>query len=272
MAQGTTRDPSTAAHAAGHGPGRSAPEPGRLAPAAFLLGFALSGFFDGILLHQILQWHHLLSALGGDLRFQVVADGWFHAGMYAVAAGGLWRLWRARGALDDPGAARMLLAWGLVGFGAWHVVDAVGSHWLLGIHRIRMDAAQPLAWDLGWAGAFGLAPLIAGLWLRRPGGGPGRPRATAALMALATLGAGAWAAAPPPGRALAVAFAPGVPPAAAFAAAADAGGVVWADEEAGVFVVAGLGPRAAAGLYRRGALFVGGAGLPAGCLAWTREG
>ena len=269
MAQDTARGPSTAARAEVRGPG---PEAGRLAPAAFLLGFALSGFFDGILLHQILQWHHLLSALGGDLRFQVVADGWFHAAMYAVAAGGLWRLWRARGALGAPGAGRALLAWGLVGFGAWHVVDAVGSHWLLGIHRIRMDAASPLAWDLGWVGAFGVVPLVLGLWLRR-GGGPGRPRAGAAALALATLGAAAWAAAPPPGRAFAtVAFAPGVPPAAAFAAAAAAGeGVMWADEAAGVFVVAGVGPRSAAALYRQGALFVGGAGLPGGCLLWTRE-
>ena len=59
-----------------------------IAPAA-LLGFALSGFFDGILLHQILQWHHLLSATGGDLAFQVAADGWFHVGMYAIAVAGL---------------------------------------------------------------------------------------------------------------------------------------------------------------------------------------
>lgn len=29
------------------------------------LGFALGGFFDGILLHQILQWHHLLSLGAG---------------------------------------------------------------------------------------------------------------------------------------------------------------------------------------------------------------
>src|SRR5690606_18965301 len=30
-----------------------------------VLGFALGGFFDGILLHQILQWHHLLSLVPG---------------------------------------------------------------------------------------------------------------------------------------------------------------------------------------------------------------
>jgi uncharacterized membrane protein len=28
-----------------------------------LLGLGLGGFFDGIVLHQILQWHHMLSAV-----------------------------------------------------------------------------------------------------------------------------------------------------------------------------------------------------------------
>lgn len=41
---------------------------------ALLLGIALGGFFDGILLHQILQWHHLLNLVPGvdDLRAQVL--------------------------------------------------------------------------------------------------------------------------------------------------------------------------------------------------------
>ena len=34
---------------------------GRVLVASAGLGFAFGGFFDGILLHQILQWHHLLS-------------------------------------------------------------------------------------------------------------------------------------------------------------------------------------------------------------------
>jgi len=60
-----------------------------------LLGFALGGFFDGILLHQILQWHHLLSAIDpDDARMQVTADGLFHALMYVLALAGLGQLWR----------------------------------------------------------------------------------------------------------------------------------------------------------------------------------
>ncbi|WP_201270039.1 DUF2243 domain-containing protein [Sinorhizobium meliloti] len=30
----------------------------------FALGVSIGGFFDGILLHQVLQWHHLLSGIG----------------------------------------------------------------------------------------------------------------------------------------------------------------------------------------------------------------
>lgn len=232
---------------------------------AGLLGFALSGFFDGIVLHQILQWHHLLSALDGDLRWQVAADGWFHAGMYAVAALGLWRLARSRAGLSASGAGRALVAWALVGFGLWHVVDAVGSHWLLGIHRIRMDAASPLAWDLGWLALFGVAPLALGLRLRGGGSGPGGT--IAAALVASTIAAGLLAARAPDGTdAGVIAFAPWVDRVDALRLASAAGErIVWTDGR-GVFVVAEL--RDAAGLYAGGAIFVGGRAMPAGCLDW----
>ena len=268
------RDEPAAAPASASGAAGAERSGWGLAAAAFALGFALSGFFDGILLHQILQWHHLLSAIEGDLRFQVVADGWFHVAMYAVAAVGLWRLWRARGALGAPGAGRALAAWGLIGFGAWHLVDAVGSHWLLGIHRIRMDAASPLAWDLAWAAAFGAAPLALGLWLRGRGGGsrppatdggaagPGHPRR-------GRLGRGAASGPRLRHRGL------------RSPRAADRGlrrrgrrrrgGAVGRRGGRGV---RGRGPASARGgrALPPGALFVGGAGLSAGCLASARKG
>ncbi|HEU4622362.1 MAG TPA: DUF2243 domain-containing protein [Burkholderiaceae bacterium] len=139
--------------------------------AGFLLGFSAGGFFDGIVLHQILQWHHLLSALDRepflDPRVQIAADGMFHAAMYVIALVGLYLLIRARQTLDAPGATRQLLSRLLIGFGAWHALDAVLSHWLLGIHRIRMDSAVPLAWDVGWLVVFGVVPLGIGFIFSR---------------------------------------------------------------------------------------------------------
>ncbi|MBM6582003.1 DUF2243 domain-containing protein [Microvirga sp. BT689] len=134
----------------------------------YVLGFALGGFFDGILLHQILQRHHLLSAINGDdIRFQVAADGYFHALMYVIAVVGLWMLWTAR---HDPGrrSGRRLGAGILIGFGIWHIVDAVLSHWTLGLHRIRMDSGTPLFWDLLWLGLFGVVPTVLGWSLNGP--------------------------------------------------------------------------------------------------------
>ena len=249
-------------------------DPLRLPP--LLLGFALGGFFDGVLLHQILQWHHLLSLAPGlsSLRMQVLWDGYFHALMYAIAAVALWRLWRAR---DDLGGE-----WGgrgpgalLVGFGAWHLVDAVLAHWVLGIHRVRVDSPDPLMWDLIWLAAFGLVPLAGGaVALRRRGSWPARKSGSGAVMLLGLVaaGLGVWALQPPRNQPdfTTVVFRPGAGPAAVFGAmrATDAR-LVWTDADMSV-VVFSLPPSRRWTLYRHGALLVTGAALPAGCLDWSR--
>lgn len=238
-----------------------------------VLGFALGGFFDGILLHQVLQWHHLLSLVPGldDLRLQVLWDGYFHVLMYVIAAVALWRLWRAyRRGMTAPGAW-MLLAAVALGFGIWNVVDAVLFHWVLGLHRIRLDTPNPLAWDLAWLAAFGVAPLVAGIVLRRRPSGPGNPAAAMLLLALAAGGMGAWALREPPGQPFtAVVFAPGTAPAQVFDAldAVDAR-LVWTDRPMGVVVVA-VPKNRRWDLYRHGALLVGGTGLAVGCVSWSK--
>jgi uncharacterized membrane protein len=253
----------------------------RLGWAGFWLGFGLAMFFDGILLHQILQWHHLFSGIApyetaSDLRFQVMADGVFHLVTYALTALGLWLLWSARHGLGDAGAGRRLVAFGLIGFGAWHVADAVLSHWILGLHRIRMDVADPLVWDLLWLAPFGLGAVALGLWLlRRPGGGKGHAgRTIAGAFALLAVGAGAWSLRPPPDapgdRALVV-FRPGMGLPEVVAAAEAVGGLpVWSDSGGGVWLIA-LDPGARpSALYRHGALMVSGGPVSLGCLGWAR--
>jgi uncharacterized membrane protein len=245
---------------------------------AIWLGVALGGFFDGIVLHQILQWHHLLSAVQAvrDLRLQLLADGLFHALMYVVAAVGLVLLWRRRALLGDAGAGRVLASAALAGFGGWHVLDAVVSHWLTGIHRVRMDVANPPPWDIGWVVVFGLLPLAMAAWLwRRRGAGPGdgsSGRGAAVAMAVAALVAGPLALWPAPASdQVVVVFSPGVPPAQAFNALArhDAR-VLWADGAGGVWAVQMADTGRAWRLYADGALWVGGGAMAMGCLSWMR--
>jgi uncharacterized membrane protein len=249
--------------------------------AGYLLGFAMGGFFDGILLHQILQWHHLLSAVDGasfrDLRVQVLADGLFHAAHYVLAAAGLWLLWRTRAVFAAPGADRWLFANFLIGFGAWHVVDGLLSHWILGIHRIRMDAGNPFVWDLAFF-VPGVVLVVAG-WLMRPragaGGGSGGVRRAAmpTLLALGTAAAGLPAALPSGSSAVAVVFGPGTPGGLVFkAVAAVDGRVVAGDADNGLWIVDLPRGGSALRFYRHGALVVGGVSLPAGCFSLAALG
>jgi len=167
--------------------------------AAVALGIALGGFFDGIVLHQVLQWHHLLSALDRDgaldLRAQVVADGLFHAAMYVLAAVALASIARRRASLAAPGAGRAIAGATLVGFAVWQALDAMLAHWLLGLHRVRMDVAEPLVWDLGWLAVFGLVPgaIGAALWraARRGSAAPRHAAEVAATVPAAALRSGA---------------------------------------------------------------------------------
>jgi uncharacterized membrane protein len=154
-----------------------------------LVGFALGGFFDGIVLHQILQWHHLLSGLpdpeGSNLPFQILADGLFHLVMYIVAVTGAVLLVAARASGAPVAPTSTILRMALIGFGVWHVIDALLSHWLLGLHRIRMDSASPIVWDVAWLAVFGLLPLLFAAVMPsrgRPSGG-----AAAALMSITLL-------------------------------------------------------------------------------------
>ena len=244
----------------------------RAAWAAGVIGFALGGFIDGILLHQVLQWHHLLSLVEGeslrDIRTQILADGLFHVLM-----------WRAREGVTGRAADRALIGAALLGFGIWQIVDVVGFHWILVIHRIRVGVPNPLLWDLGWLVLFAV-PSLAAAWLilRRPGvndddgRGEGRPRAVPTGLAALAIVAGPLAALPPRGVTTAVVvFRSGMEAGAAIAAAADADArVLWASEAGDVLAVDLGGGGSATKLYASGAILISTSSVIAGCIGWVK--
>jgi uncharacterized membrane protein len=246
--------------------------------AAFVIGLALSGFFDGILLHQVLQWHHFLSLVPGDtfrdLRVQVYADGLFHVAVYAIAVSGLWMLWRARASLDRPGQGRRIIGGAALGFGVWNIVDVGFFHWVLGIHRIRVNVPNPMAYDLAWFLGLGVAVSLVGLRiLRSKNGGStgGSGHAAAVAVAVALLSAVPVANIEAPDSNTLIVFRPDVGPARAINAIMAANGaIVMMDPRAGYAVVRLPGGASTLPLYRAGALMVSRSPGLAGCLAFTK--
>jgi uncharacterized membrane protein len=138
-----------------------------------LLGIGLGGFIDGIVLHQILQWHHMLTATGehpmttvAGLETNTLVDGFFHAATWIFVASGSWLMFRAwqEGRLAPPWRVQLGLLF--TGWGAFNVVEGVIDHQLLGIHHVRDDLGGPLGWDLGFL-ALGVVLVAAGWAMAR---------------------------------------------------------------------------------------------------------
>lgn len=144
-----------------------------LIAAGLLLGAGLGGFVDGIVLHQILQWHNMLSSkLPPDTlvraKVNMYWDGVFHAAVWAVTVVGLGLLWKATGRADVPRSGRTL--WGalLLGWSLFNLVEGLIDHHLLGLHHVHEYAANKLPWDLGFLG-FSVGLLGLGWVLLRSG-------------------------------------------------------------------------------------------------------
>lgn len=157
---------------AGQGPATTSSPP-RL--AALLMGVGLGGFIDGILLHQILQWHHMLTDTGdhpgntvAGLEANTLADGFFHVATWAFVAAAMLmtvRLWQRR-ELAPPWRAHFGML--LVGWGVFNVVEGLIDHQILGIHHVRDDLGAPLGWDIGFL-VFGALLIVVGLAIARSG-------------------------------------------------------------------------------------------------------
>jgi uncharacterized membrane protein len=254
-----------------------APPRHTLRTPGFLLGFALGGFLDGILFHQVLQWHHLLSNVDAagvqDPRVQIMADGLFHVLMYLLAAAGLALLWRRRVDFGAPAGGQATWVWLVAGFGAWQLVDVVVFHWVLRIHHVRMDSPHPVLWDAGLAAVGAAIVLLAWRLARKPPRGGGRgSRGAAVSLTLAVVAAGGAALWPPAdGEEVMVLFAPGTHPAAALGAIGQVDArVTWVDGSGSLWAVRLARPGDARALYARGAWLVGNAPVGLGCFSWAR--
>lgn len=137
---------------------RTDQRPGPILGPGLLLGAGLGGFVDGILLHQILRWHHLLTARSdADLTANLVADGLFHAATwFAVFAGLLWLWQRTRRPRTWPWTA--LIGPLLAGWGLFNLAEGLVNHHILALHHVRSGVHQTW-YDVGFL-AFG-ALLVA---------------------------------------------------------------------------------------------------------------
>lgn len=147
---------------------------------AVAIGVGLGAFVDGIVFHQLLGWHHLLSSRAGvSMRANEVADGIFHTGSwFVVLVGVVWLYARLRQPVAPaawprlgagPRPWRALFGPVLIGWGLFNVIEGLVNHQVLRLHHVRPGPGQ-LGWDLGFL-AFGAVVTGAGFVVARSGRG-----------------------------------------------------------------------------------------------------
>jgi uncharacterized membrane protein len=154
-----------------------------LITAGVLMGAGLGGFVDGIILHQILQWHNMLSARipPNDLvsaKINMSWDGYFHAGVWVLTAIGLALLWSAGSRRDVPWSGKTFLGSLVLGWGLFNLVEGLIDHQLLGIHHVYEYTDNHLPWDLAFLGIGGILLLAVGWLLIKIGRSDNAPRGT----------------------------------------------------------------------------------------------
>jgi len=133
-----------------------------------VLGVGLGGFLDGIVLHQLLQWHHLISSRESastvaGLEENMFWDGIFHAAMWLIVAAGIALVIRDRRRHADN---RAIFGGALLGWGGFTAFDAIVNHWILELHHIREGVDNEPAYDVAFF-AFGVVLLVAGALTQR---------------------------------------------------------------------------------------------------------
>jgi uncharacterized membrane protein len=143
----------------------------KVSTAAILLGIGLGGFVDGIALHQIAQWHQMLSAVVPPesmeaMKRNMAADGWFHAAVWIATFAGVMVLWsalRGPGALPSTGyfLGSMLLGWG-----GFNLAEGIIDHHLLQLHHVRDLPQHMPAYDWIFLALGGIGFILLGLAMR----------------------------------------------------------------------------------------------------------
>jgi uncharacterized membrane protein len=136
-----------------------------LIAAAAMLGIGMGGFVDGILFHQLLQFHNMLS--GADyypktglppdvivvnMEINMFWDGLFHVFTWIMTAIGLAMLWRVGERRDVPWSRRTFIGGLSLGWGLFNLIEGTINHHILHIHHVT-ETPNHVMWDLMFLGS-----------------------------------------------------------------------------------------------------------------------
>lgn len=149
--------------------------------AGTVLGIGLGGFLDGILFHQLLQLHGMLTArVPKDTivgyQINMFWDGAFHAFTWATTALGVGLLFAAGRRPDAAFSTRSFVGALALGWGLFNLVEGLIDHHLLHLHHV-VERLGPSVWDWAFLASGALSIALGATLIRVDSPEPGSGRA-----------------------------------------------------------------------------------------------
>lgn len=153
-----------------------------LVRAGLVLGVGFGGLADGIVLHSILGWHHLICAGAtvycqptsvGQLQLENAEDGYFDLALWLVLLAGTAMIFSAARRDGRPWSGRILLGSMLLGSGLFNFVEGLVDHQILGIHHVLPGTPHQFLFDMLFLANGVLFAAVGALLIRGRRGGIG---------------------------------------------------------------------------------------------------
>lgn len=134
--------------------------------AAMVLGISLGGFIDGIVMHQILQWHEMLSNVIPattllNKSVNMFWDGIFHLFTLVSTFLGIYLMWRILARRESYKSGHQITGGMVFGWGIFNLIEGVINHHILQLHNVRELSADKNLWNYGFL-FFGILLLLLG--------------------------------------------------------------------------------------------------------------
>ncbi|HEY9879275.1 MAG TPA: DUF2243 domain-containing protein [Leptolyngbyaceae cyanobacterium] len=140
--------------------------------AGILIGIGMGGFVDGIVLHQILQWHNMISNVlppetVENMSINMVWDGIFHAFDWTMTLIGVFLLWSAAYHRNPIPSLKQFVGTLILGMGIFNLVEGIIDHHILALHYVRQVPNYDL-YNFSFLAIGGVLFILIGWLLMRP--------------------------------------------------------------------------------------------------------
>lgn len=134
--------------------------------AAMVLGISLGGFIDGILMHQILQWHEMVSNIIPpttlvNKNVNMFWDGIFHLFTLLSTLLGTYLMWRILARRESNKSGYQVTGGMVFGWGIFNLIEGIINHHILQLHNVRELSPDKNLWNYGFL-ILGILLLLLG--------------------------------------------------------------------------------------------------------------